>query len=68
MELIIKALAEAPLVAIIAYIWWVSRRDATDEMRRLQARIREKDLQLGEFAKSFDRLSVLLELIKDRLR
>ncbi len=68
MDVILKALSQAPLVAVIAYIWWASRKDSLDEMRRLQARIKEKDAQLGEFAKAFDKLSVMLELIKDRLR
>lgn len=68
MDLVLKALSQAPLVAIIAYIWWTARQDALQENRRLQERIKEKDAQLGEFARTFDRLSLSLELIKERLR
>ena len=68
MDLLIKALSQAPLVAVIAYIWWTSRRDAENEMSRLRARIAAKDDQLKEFARVFERLTVSLELIKDRLR
>lgn len=68
MDLLIKAVAQAPLVAILAYIWYTTRRDMMMELKRLQERVKEKDEQLREFTKVFDRLSVTLELIKDRLR
>ena len=67
MEYLLKALAQAPLVAIIAYIWWVGRRDFLIEAKRLQARIERKDEQLGKFADTFDKLALSLELIKDRM-
>lgn len=68
MDLVLKALSQAPLVAIIAYIWWTARKDALNEIVRLQERIKEKDKQLGEFANTFQRLTIALELIKERLR
>ena len=67
MDAIIKALSQAPLVTIIAFIWWQNRRDFIEENKRLQSRVKDKDEQIVEFAKVFDRLSVALELIKDRL-
>ena len=68
MELLLKALAQAPLVAVIAYMWFQTRSDFLKEISRLQERIVEKDDQVREFAAVFDRLSLSLELIKDRLR
>ena len=68
MDFLIKALAQAPLVAVISFMWWQSRRDAMHELKRLQDRVQEKDAQLREFVAVFDRLNVTLELIKDRLR
>lgn len=68
MEFILKALAQAPLVAVLAYMWYQTRKDFISEIKRLQERIAEKDGQLREFADVFDRLSLSLELIKDRLR
>lgn len=67
MEYVVQALGQAPLVAIIAYIWWSSRKDYLTEIKRLQERIAEKDEQLGKFSDTFDRLGFALELIKDRL-
>jgi len=67
MELLAKALAQAPLVAIIAYIWWKGRNDCLMELKRLHDRVKEKDSQLGQFADTFDKLALSLELIKDRL-
>ena len=68
MELVLKALSQAPFVAVIAYMWFQSRKDFVNEIKRLQERVHEKDDQLREFAAVFDRLSLSLELIKDRLR
>jgi len=68
MDLLIKTLSQAPLVAVMVWIWWTGRKDSLKEIRRLQERVRDKDDQLGEFAKTFDRLSGTLALIKDRLR
>ena len=68
MDLLIKALSQAPLVAVITWIWWTGRKDSLREIRRLQERIHEKDMQLAAFAATFDRLSGTLALIKDRLR
>ena len=67
MDLVLKALAQAPLVAVIAYIWWRGRLDYLIELERLQKRVQEKDDQLGKFAQTFDTLALSLELLKDRI-
>lgn len=68
MEFILKALAQAPLVAVLVYMYFQARKDYVAEIKRLQERVHEKDEQLGEFTRAFDKLSLSLELIKDRLR
>ena len=68
MDLVIKALAQAPLVAVFVWMWWTSRKDMMAELDRLRRRVEDKDMQLGEFARVFEKLSVTLELVKDRLR
>jgi len=68
MEVILKTLAQVPLVALFAYLWWINRRDLLKEKKFLEDRIREKDDQARDFIKTFDRMSLTLELIKDRLR
>ena len=65
--MVMDTLAQAPLVAIIAYIWYQGRKDCKDELDRLRARVTEKDRQLGKFADTFDRLAITLELVKDRV-
>lgn len=68
MELLITTLSQAPLVALMAYLWWRSYTDATKELDRLRRRVEEKDEQLREFIRVFDKMTITLELIKDRLR
>lgn len=68
MDAIIKALSQAPLVAVIAFIWWQNRKDFLVEIERLQDRVHDKDEQIKEFTRVFDRLAFSLELLKDRLR
>ena len=68
MDLLLKTLAQAPLVAFFAYLWWTNRRDLLRERQFLEERSKEKDRQSAEFIKAFDKLSMTLELIKDRLR
>ena len=68
MDFILKTLAQAPLVAFFAYLWWTNRKDLLKERQFLEDQLREKDRQSAEFIKAFDKLSMTLELIKDRLR
>lgn len=68
MELVVETLAQAPFVALVAYIWWQNRSDSIKEMQRLQERVARKDSQIEEFIKVFDRLNLSLELIKERLK
>ena len=68
MQLLLEVLSQAPLVALMAYLWWRSYTDTTKELERLRARVQEKDEQLREFVRVFDKMTITLELIKDRLR
>lgn len=68
MDTITELLAQAPLVAALVYVGWLKHKQDQAEMARLRERVLQKDTQLGEFAKVFDKLSFTLELIKDRLR
>lgn len=67
MQLLIDVLSQAPLVALMAYLWWRSYTDATKELDRLRRRVEEKDAQLKEFIRVFDKMTITLELIKDRV-
>ena len=68
MEVIIKALSQAPLVAVFAYMWWNTRKELIAENKRLQDLIHEKDENIVHFAAVIEKLNLTLELIKDRLR
>lgn len=68
MDFILKTLAQAPLVALFAYLWWINRKTLLKDKDFLEERLKEKDKQYSEFIRSFDKLSITLELIKDRLR
>jgi hypothetical protein len=68
MDLLLKTLAQAPLVALFAYLWWNNRKSLLKDKEFLEDRLVEKDKQYAEFIRAFDKLSVTLELIKDRLQ
>lgn len=68
MDLLLKTVAQFPLVALFVYIWWTSKAEAEKEMNRLRERIAEKDDQLSKMIDTFDRFNTSLALIKDRLR
>jgi hypothetical protein len=68
MDLLLKTLAQAPLVALFAYLWWTNRKALLKDKEFLEERLKEKDKQFEDFIRAFDKLSVTLELIKDRLR
>lgn len=67
-EPILKLLVQLPMVAVLLFVWWTSRKDYLNEVRRLQERLREKDEQLREFTSGFEKISFALERIKDRLQ
>jgi hypothetical protein len=67
MQLLVEVLSQAPLVALMAYLWWRSYTDAAKELDRLRRRVEEKDEQLREFIRVFDKMTITLELIKDRV-
>jgi len=68
MDLLLKTVAQFPLVALFVYIWWNSKVRAEEEAKRLHGRLAEKDEQLSKMIKTFDRFNTSLALIKDRLR
>lgn len=68
MELIIKALAQAPLVAVFCYLWWTTRKDLMAENKRLLESQKSKDEIIKEFTRVLEKMTVSLELVKDRLR
>jgi len=68
MDIIIKAVAQAPLVALFAYLWWINRKDLLQEKDFLEKANKEKDKQIEQFIQSFEKITITLELIKDRLR
>ena len=67
MQLLIEVLSQAPLVALMAFLWWRSYQDCHNELDRLRDRVSEKDGQLREFIRVFDKMTITLELIKDRV-
>lgn len=67
MDLLINVLSQAPLVALMVFLWWRSYMDASKELDRLRRRVEEKDEQLKGFIRVFDKMTITLELIKDRL-
>lgn len=67
-DIIIKTLAQAPLVALLAYLWWASNKESNKNINALHEQLKAKDEQLKEFIRVFDKMTITLELIKDRLR
>ena len=67
-KLLGNLIAQAPLVAIIAYMWFRDRKEKLNEIRFLRQDNKEKTAVMDRFVKSMDRLALTLELIKDRLR
>lgn len=68
MDLLLKVIAQFPLVALFVWIWWTSKKDFDRELKRLHGRILQKDHELDKMTTTFERLNITLELIKDRLR
>ena len=68
MEILLKVIAQFPLVALFVWIWWTSKKDTDKELKRLHERILAKDHELDKMTITFERLNITLELIKDRLR
>ena len=68
MDLLLKVVAQFPLVALFVYIWYTSKIAYEKELQRLHGRIRQVDEELYKMTATFDRLNLTLELIKDRLR
>jgi len=66
--LIGNILAQMPLVAIIAYLWFQDRKDKIKQIKHLISENKEKTEMMNQFTQSMEKLSLSLELIKDRLR
>lgn len=60
--------AQAPLVAVIGYFWFTDRKDKLKTIEHLRKENSEKADAIEKFIAGFDKLSISLELIKDRLR
>jgi len=67
-KLLGNLIAQAPFVALIAYLWFRDRKEKLNEIRFLRQDNKEKTAVMDKFVKSMDRLALTLELIKDRLR
>lgn len=68
MDMILKAIQQAPFVALFAYLWWNNRKELLSRVKFLEEEIKTRDSQIEKFMNSFDKLALTLELIKDRLR
>ena len=63
-----KGIAQAPLVAVFCYLWWTTRKDYLAENKRLIEAQANKDRMIEEFTRVLEKMTISLELIKDRLR
>ena len=61
-------IAQLPLVAIVAYLWYQDRKDKLAQIKNLVAENKEKMEIMEKITGSIEKLSLSLELIKDRLR
>ena len=61
-------IAQAPLLAVALYLWYMDRKDKLSEIEHLRRENKEKTEIVERFVKSMDKLALSLELIKDRLR
>lgn len=68
MDLILKAIGQAPFVALFAYLWWQNRKDLKKEIAYLRSSSKQKDQRIDELITVVDKFHLSLELIKDRLR
>lgn len=66
--LLIKGVAQAPLVAVFCYLWWTTRKDYLTENKRLIEAQKQKDKMIEEFTRVLEKMTISIELIKDRLR
>ncbi len=61
-------IAQLPLVAVVSYLWFQDRKDKLAQIKRLVAENKEKMEIMEKITGSIEKLSLSLELIKDRLR
>lgn len=66
--LIGNIIAQVPLVALALYLWYMDRRDKQKQIDFLRKENKDKTEIMEQFSDSLDKLSLILELIKDRLR
>ena len=67
-SLIGNIIAQAPMVAIIAYLWVQDRKDKLKQIDFLRCMNKEKTEVMEKMVESMNKLALSLELIKDRLR
>jgi hypothetical protein len=61
-------IAQFPLVALVCYLWFQDRKDKIRQITYLRSENKKQAEIMEKFVKSMDKLSISLELIKDRLR
>ena len=65
---IFGVIAQAPFVALFAYLWWRARQDSIKNINYLVERNKDKDIRIDQLIKVIEKFNVTLEIIKDRLR
>ena len=58
----------AAYTVLLAGVWFHQWHEWKKERSRLHERMKDKDEQLGEFTRTFDKLAHALDLLRERLR
>lgn len=61
-------ISQMPLVALVSYLWYQDRSEKIKQINFLRETNQKQSDLLITVAQSIDKLSLALELIKDRLR
>ena len=61
-------ISQMPLVALVSYLWFQDRSEKIKQINFLRETNQKQSDLLITVAQSIDKLSLALELIKDRLR
>ena len=61
-------ISQMPLVALVSYLWYQDRKEKIKQINFLRETNQKQSDLLITIAQSIDKLSLALELIKDRLR
>ena len=70
-KLLYELFPQAPLtlmlILALMFFFRTWKRDTDQEMQRLRDRLQEKDTQLRELTRTFDSLTLSLELLRERI-